>query len=538
MPRRRRLENAVGLLVQRTVGCAMALTVLLVLLRPHDPNIDYRQAWVLVGLVVTLGVAAGAARLLRGPELLRWHPSPPGAGVTWVAAVLTSVIGGVVGFLLARPMRYSYGWDAAVVTGFSRQLSSNGTMSAYALDYLSRYPNNVPLVAMMNVARRLGGSSDAGMYSAYLALNGLSLALVLLLCFALVRMLRGTAAAFVTQAVVFGLVGCSPWMAVPYTDFPAMPFVIGAGLLAVLATRTSRAGAAVSCVVAAFGLTAVAFVIKSTPATTAVAFGCVGLVVALGRPWRWRGRAALVLCCGAVAFGLTTMGGLSLADEVARVPRAELDTSRTPPVTWWLANGLTTTRSLSGRPYYGAYNPQMVNESMKLSGDRLQSWSNHRLEQQVTAMGPAGVATFEVRKQIFNWGDGMFFAWGEGYDFQAKRLQEHDPVARAIQSWQHPNGEHYLLRASLTNGAWLALLLWAGVGLLRARYRRELLVLVVTVLGIAVFTLLFQGRSRYLFAYVPVLIALAAVVSPLRPFWRRRSATPVEEERLHYAGAS
>lgn len=267
----------------------------------------------------------------------------------------------------------------------------------------------------------------------------------------------------------------------------------------------------------AFSLIAVAFVIKSTPASTAVAFGLVGLAGVVGAASRRaRSRAAAVVLVGVGAFALVSLASLAVTDNVAGVPRQQLDTSRTAPTTWWLANGLTSTPSLSGRPYYGGYNPEMVRDSMALSGDRLQRWSDRRLEDQVASMGLPGIAAFEVRKLGFNWGDGMFFAWGEGYDFQAKRLTEHGSADRLVQSWQHVSGAHYLLRASLTNGLWLAMLAWAGVGLMRSRYRRELLVVVMTVLGIAAFTLVFQGRSRYLFAYVPIVVALAAVVSPLR----------------------
>lgn len=514
------LENAVGLTTQRVVGVILVLTVLLVLVRPHDPNIDYETTWVLSGLLLGIGAAVAVTFLTRSGTILglrRRGQSWPTAAV-WALATTASLAGGVGGVLLALPLRYSYGWDARVTTGFSREVSADGALSAYAQDYLSRYPNNVPLIAFMNAARDLGGASDARMYVTYIAFNGLALAIVLLLCFSLVRMLRSTSAAFVAQAVVFVLVGCSPWMAVPYTDFPAMPFVVGAVALAVAGSQVRRPGRVrVVLVAAAFALAAVAFVIKSTPATTAAGFGLVGLVVLVAGSRPGRSRAAAVLVCGATAFGLTSMGSLAVADDVAHISRQQLDTSRTAPLTWWLANGLTTTRSISGRPYYGAYNPQMVNESMRLSGDALKSWSNRRLMQQVRSMGATGVAAFEVRKLGFNWGDGMFFAWGEGYDFQAKRLLDRDRVARGIQSWQHVSGTHYLVRASLTNGLWLAILLWAGAGLLRARYRRELLLVVVTVLGIAVFTMVFQGRSRYLFAYVPVVVSMAAAVNPLRP---------------------
>jgi hypothetical protein len=52
------------------------------------------------------------------------------------------------------------------------------------------------------------------------------------------------------------------------------------------------------------------------------------------------------------------------------------------------------------------------------------------------------------------------------------------------------------------------------------------LLLALSVLGIGLFTLLFQGRSRYLFVFVPVVVALAASVRPSLPLvgatgWRR-----------------
>jgi predicted membrane channel-forming protein YqfA (hemolysin III family) len=65
-------------------------------------------------------------------------------------------------------------------------------------------------------------------------------------------------------------------------------------------------------------------------------------------------------------------------------------------------------------------------------------------------------------------------------------------------------------------------LLVAGTGLLRVPYRREIVLLAVTVLGIAAFTLLFQGRARYLFAFVPIVAALAGMVHPWLPTPRPR----------------
>jgi hypothetical protein len=70
---------------------------------------------------------------------------------------------------------------------------------------------------------------------------------------------------------------------------------------------------------------------------------------------------------------------------------------------------------------------------------------------------------------------------------------------------------------------WLAVLLVAGLGLLRTPYRRETLLVAASVLGIAAFTLVLQGRSRYLFAFVPLVVVLAAMVHASLPRLGRRA---------------
>jgi hypothetical protein len=73
-----------------------------------------------------------------------------------------------------------------------------------------------------------------------------------------------------------------------------------------------------------------------------------------------------------------------------------------------------------------------------------------------------------------------------------------------------PAGNLFGLHVLLVQVTWTALLLALGIGLLHARVRPELLLMAFTVVGIAVFTLPFQGRSRYLLVHVPIVVALAA----------------------------
>ncbi len=231
----------------------------------------------------------------------------------------------------------------------------------------------------------------------------------------------------------------------------------------------------------------------------------------------------------AVAAGLVFVGTGALArtttERVARVEAAQLAPDRVPPLPWWIAMGLSRTPR-GDRYFYGSFEGAMVRDSRYLGGTQLRAYSEQVLKDRVDTLGAAGLARFAVDKQAFNWGDGMFFAWGEGVDSRPELLLRHDRASRWVQSWNHERGSAYLARASITTGVWLFVLAWAGVGLLGAGYRREVVLLALSVALLMGFTLLLQSRSRYLLAYLPVVVALAAMVDvrALARLRRRRTS--------------
>jgi hypothetical protein len=117
----------------------------------------------------------------------------------------------------------------------------------------------------------------------------------------------------------------------------------------------------------------------------------------------------------------------------------------------------------------------------------------------------------------------MFWAWGEGPDSLPGTLAPATGLTGVVHELNGFHGSWYSFRADVTQALWLAVLLVGGLGLLRAPYRRETLLLAVSVLGIAAFTLVLQGRSRYLFAFVPLVVALAATVHSSLPLRGRHA---------------
>ncbi len=97
--------------------------------------------------------------------------------------------------------------------------------------------------------------------------------------------------------------------------------------------------------------------------------------------------------------------------------------------------------------------------------------------------GLGGSIAFYASKTAWNWGDGMFWAWGEGPDSLPGTLAPATGPTAIVHALNGFEGDAYPLRADLTQALWLAVLLVAGVGLLRVPYRRETLLVAVSVLG-------------------------------------------------------
>jgi len=516
------LEHRLGVVLHVLLGVGLLFVAVVALVDPREPNMTYSTWRVLVCMLALLAVSllsSWAARRWNGPQRRHGRRRVPGR----VTAAVVALAGAAGCTVLAWLLRYDVGWDAGVVAGMAQRLHGGQTLTTYQAGYLSRYPNNLPLLVVDRACERVAALVGATPGQVFVLLNGVGLAATLLATAWLVRMLRGPRAALVAQGLVLALVGLSPWMTVPYTDLLAMPLVVAGTACVVAAGRTSdRRRLLVLASVSALCLL-LAYEVKSTPVVSAVAVVLVVVLASLGGRRHPAGRRAVLV---ALASGLTVLVlGALLArpalPAMAGVPAGSIDRSRTATTPWWVYMA-TTQHPVDGRMRYGGYDPEIVRATNRMDGEQAGQWALPRLEHRLQALGAPGYARFLAAKAAWNWGDGMFWAWGEGHD-----AAEH-PLARGraasfVQTWNRPDGAAWVWRTSMTQALWLALLLVAALRLLRAPWRPGTGLLVLSILGIAAFTLVFQGRSRYLLVYVPVLAALVTALPA--PAWRRGAPT-------------
>lgn len=496
------MESRVGRALLRLAGVSLVAVALVCLVDPRRVSVDYR--WQVVVPTVVVGITL-AARCHVHPTLKR----------RWVPGVV-AIAGSAAATFVAMQTRYNYGWDAGAIMSMARSLHAGRPLSQHDLAYLSLFPNNLPLLAIdrlgADVAQPLGLSPDAVL----IALTGAGLAVTLYAVHVLVGRVVGPGSALVAQLVVVVLVGLSPWLSVPYTDVLAMPFVVGGAALASRALTPGRRGVRVIQWSLAIVVLAVAYAVKTTPVVVLVAAVITAVVAVLdGAPSPRRTLSGLGGCAvGLVMFVGLAVGLQAASPELAGVDHQNLRPNGSPTLLWWVANGSAKTVSGSGTVSYGAYVRAMVDAVDGRTPEQMDDYARGYLAERWKERGVAGTAAFYADKLAWNWGDGMFSAWGEGGDSLPGRLAPATGFTGVIHDLNGFNGAGYQVRAELTQGLWLAVLVVAGLGLLRVPYRREILFLALSVLGIGAFTMVFQGRSRYLFAFVPLVVALAGTVQP------------------------
>ncbi len=505
------MDTPVGRALLRLTGVSLVAVALVGLVAPRPVNVAHRP---LVVVPVTLALLAAAA-LVRVP---RWAKN------RWVPAA-TAVGGAVVAGAVGMMTGYRYGWDARVVMDMARALQGGRPLGTADYDYLSLYPNNLPLLAIDRTGVAVGQTLSLSPDAVLVPLNALCVGVTMYAVHLVVVRVAGRGPAFAAPLATLVLVGTSPWLAVPYTDFYAMPFVAGGVALAVKALapgpRTSRIVLWVLSVVCV----AVAYTIKTTPVVVAIAGVLTAVVAIFDHDLQAGRRAGVIAACALsmVAFVGVGVGLSAAAASISGVDASRIDATATPPILWWVALGADEQRTPGGVVNYGAYSRQMVDAVTHSDPERMRAYAADFLGDRWAERGLGGTLAFYGNKAAWNWGDGMFWAWGEGPDSLPGTLAPATGLTGVVHELNGFHGSWYSLRADVTQALWLAVLLVGGLGLLRAPYRRETLLLAVSVLGIAAFTLVLQGRSRYLFAFVPLVVALAATVHSSLPLRGRRA---------------
>ena len=411
-------------------------------------------------------------------------------------------------FLIGAAVRVVPDWDAGTIYSNAAGLAT-GSLQTIDADYYSMYPNNIMLtLALASYLRVLHEFGAADLYLAAIALNAVVMTTAVLLVAVVTRRIAGTATAIFSLLPCVVFIALSPWVAVPYSDTLGMVFPVLLLYLFLLSRSATKPIPAYSFCLAAGLVAAVGFYIKPTIVFVLVA-STVVVLFARGDGGRKRRSLAAGAVFLVVALGGFASGQAAIKAAVATSPAIGFDlyhNDKEFPVTHFLKMGSTG---------LGGFNGADVAETKSIDSvrDRFQNGIDVYLDR-VSGMGLWGYLDFLNVKGKAIMGDGSFFNWGEGMARKPVELSANDPLSRAIQDYFYYQGPHFAFLRGFWQSFWIVtLVLVAAPLLLRSRYLEHpgAAVMRLSLLALMLFLLFFEGRSRYLYMYVPFFILLASL---------------------------
>lgn len=161
--------------------------------------------------------------------------------------------------------------------------------------------------------------------------------------------------------------------------------------------------------------------------------------------------------------------------------------------------------------YYGMFNmDDVIATKSHIGKDEKNKFNIEQIKLRISNLGFAGYLDYLYGKFNFIMSDGTFFYGKEGGFYQSEPYIKGE-FADFIQQYVYGN-KYKTITVNVMQGVWISCLLFVGVGAIINLLKKDdekLNILRLSFVGIVLFILIFEARSRYLYNYLPILILLA-----------------------------
>lgn len=408
-------------------------------------------------------------------------------------------------------------WDVQILLDTARQIAYGGDRNMFSW-YYSMCPNNLLLTQIFSVILFIANPLHLGCQDLFAIIFvqcvWCTVASIMLyqLC---IKLWHSQAIAVFSYVTYWLLVGLSPWVSITYSDIWALPFPI---LLLWLCFCIDWRGKVklkwlIMAFVAWFG-----FKIKPQVCFVFVAILLVEGISCWKKDHRIREIKALIAnYIVPLSIGLLLgIGTTSLAVKSIHISVVKSQAMGAPH---YLMMGLN-------KNHIGSYNDPDVVFSYNFPSKSERAKANLKeTQRRVREMGVGGFAKLMCEKTLVNYYDGTF-CWGwEGamfYKIVFPLKNSHlSPFLRSVFYNRDYRGEYFSQWFSFVTALWLGVLLLAFFSVF-AKWDKSLKMIAITLLLLTLYECLFEARSRYFFAFVPLYLLMASQGANVLALWLKR----------------
>lgn len=448
--------------------------------------------WLLGCVVLILGTALFIV-LLRN---IKWK-------LDYCVFIGTIILFGVQVYI-CKNIYFETGWDARVMVTTARQLG-NGIYQGEFDGYFSYYPNNMFLTVILSWMCKaitcLGDVTRQQYLMPMITLQCVISCVTGIFIYKSIKALINEKWALAGWFFYIALLGLNPWMVIVYSDSMALFFSIVCFYLYLKSYDSWKE------IVKWIGigvLGGIGYLIK--PQTVIIVIACV--LVTLIQIFTQKEKKTLRIGSVGIALAvllLAQLGGNQLVEHSA----VTMEKGVKLPITHWAMMGLHPKG-------HGAYirDDVLYTESFA-STEEMKKANCEVIKERIKEYGASGMLEHLKKKTLINFADGNFAWRGEGNFFLTLFPDINSKVSGKLKDlFYYGKSFSGKLRETLVHGVWLQVLFWmmAAVKFVpKVQKKSGVQVLMVTLIGTVLFSLLFEARARYLMCNVSVYIVLAVL---------------------------
>jgi hypothetical protein len=398
------------------------------------------------------------------------------------------------------------GWDASIVRDSAKLLVDTNAKGFYDLDsayhyyYYSKFPNNIIIGHTLALLYKFGKIIfKSNPYFLILLFNNLLVnlsAMFATLCVYKISNSRNIAVISMLQGIV--LLCLSPWIVVPYTDTFAIIFP-AAIFFSYLYVKNPYIKYPAIVFLGILG-----YYFKPTVIIILIAFAIIFVSLSLSRiiERKHHFKKYIKVSVLTVATAILTF---ALISNFVSGEKKYLASDTEFTITHFFMMGLNKDTT-------GAYSAEDSIFSGSFDNVEQRQYANLTVaKQRLKEFGVSGYLKFLAQKTILNYNDGTFFWAGEG-NFYSDIPEKSDFWSNILRGIYYDDGEYYWIYNATEQILWLNILVCTVFCLLgKAKNGFAVELISLTLLGVSMFLLLFECRSRYLICFSPLFIVLSSI---------------------------
>lgn len=416
----------------------------------------------------------------------------------WFILVIASMVLYGVQMYIIYNIYYKSGWDCGVIAEMSEKVARGELFirdSAHYNAYLSQNPHQAFMVFILTIIKKISnhfGIQD--MYYFSVMVGTLCVNMTCVLITLVVKNTKGRYYAFCTYVSAAIFLALSPQSSVPYTDVYVM--VINAIVIYLYTWKGKTVG------VKWLAISIIAFIgyyIKATAIICFIAIGICEFFKSLKMEVHIGGKR---IAKGIFIILISYIFSSVIASFGVHYIGFEQDINKEFTPLHYAMMGLNEEST-------GIWNSDDVQYSASFDNLSDRKKANFKIiKERIQEKGLLGLLIFEYKKLIMNYNDGTFFFGKEGGAMLWKSDAPNHTASEILRYYYFRKSNKIMNHVLQTQ--WLMILMMALVATWSfvKKFSDTEFVISITIVGITIFTLMFEGRSRYLLLYAPYYLVL------------------------------